>query len=599
MSDVRNILNALDAISENTVPKPSREGWWADENHTSIGLQVYNQPTYRGKHPFVVVDKDGQVTRIWLPTAKGQEEIKAEHPDAVIYASGTEANPQPQNTASKTASKIDKNIVPPADYKDNLANFVASDEKGLANNPEATGAITELNTRLSTLGFSEVASSTVYDIKTVNTVKALQQAYNNMYGEQRIKVDGDLGPRTFKVLTSVEDLLKKFNIQTATTESFKSEIARNIINEEVKQITGNVAGELTQTLVALDKFYQSATTNGLTISPDLQQRLINARLSLATHTIDVSTEITPYISTISKGAVERSKEQTATADGGGKITTTDPDDTKVTRDLDAIDAEREKQANKGITDPDDRKAAGLDKANVVEPEVVEPEVVEPEVVEPEVFTFKGGDEITAMQSDMIVLLSAWSGDQNLFEAKVKEFIELYEESINKNGDDRVRIQAEGLMRRLIQILIGNSRVPDTVQNDNAGKILIRKDKIDRSTIKLIRDFRTSLGRPKPEPETTEETNVFNTKIANKWPVVFTITDDNTIDMNMFDGKHQFKNVEFFPPRMFKGSDDRPGKDGTQTYGSQDPNASNYLDSTWDEFFETLANVDKLVKERTN
>ena len=75
----------------------------------------------------------------------------------------------------------------------------------------------------------------------------------------------------------------------------------------------------------------------------------------------------------------------------------------------------------------------------------------------------------------------------------------------------------------------------------------------------------------------------------------------SIDMDMFDGKHQFKNVEFFPPRVFKGSDDRPGKDGTQMYGSNSSvqTQQQYLGSDWDEFFETLAKVDKLVKERTN
>ena len=209
-----------------------------------------------------------------------------------------------------------------------------------------------------------------------------------------------------------------------------------------------------------------------------------------------------------------------------------------------------------------------------------------------------------MQSDMLVLLSAWSGDQDLFEAKVKEFIELYEESINKNGDPRVRMQAEGLMRRLIQILIGNSRVPDNVQSDNAGKILIRKDKINTSTIKLIRDFRTSLGGVKPEPEpeaeTNEETNVFNAKVANKWPAVFTITDDNTINLDLFD-KYEFKKVKFLPPRMFEGTDDRPDMPGTQKYGSNaiDQTDSQYLGSDWDEFFETLVKVDKLVKERKN
>lgn len=580
MSNVRSILTVLDAINENTVPKPEREGWWADADSPSKDFQGYNQTTYRGKHPFVIVNRGGQVTRIWIPTAKGKQEIKTKYPNSILYKTGTEKSPKPISVQKKPAdviSTIKKSVeksIAQNKYRNTLSDFIKSNEKGLANNPEAVGAITELNQRLSTLGFSATTSSTKYDIKTVNTVKALQQAYNNMYGDQRLKVDGDLGPNTFKALDYVEKLIKKFDSQTTTTESFKSEIARNIINEEVKQLTGSVAGELTQTLVALDKFYQSATTNGLTISPELQQRLINARLSLATHTIDVSKEITPYISTISKGAVERSKEQTRVVPGGGEI--------KV---------EPEKK-----TEPVVKKT---------EPKVVEPKVVEPKVVEPEktseVLPFRGGDDIKAMQSDMLVLLSAWSGDQDLFEAKVKEFIELYEESINKNGDDRVRMQAEGLMRRLIQILIGNSRVPDTVQNDNAGKILIRKDKINRSTTKLVRDFRTSLGGPKPEPEpeTNEETNVFNAKVDNKWPAVFTITDDNTIEIDLYDGKYQYKNVEFLPPRQFRGTDDRPGKDGEQTYGSQDPDSKIYFKSQWDEFFETLAKVDKLVKERKN
>lgn len=610
MNNVRSILTVLDAINENTVPKPEREGWWADADSPANDFQGYNQTTYRGKHPFVIVNRGGQVTRIWIPTAKGKQEIKAEYPNSILYKTGTEKSPKPISAPIKKAASLDSNSnlyktiqkgIDQNKYKNTLDDFIKSDEKGLANNPEAVGAITELNQRLSTLGFSATTSSTKYDIKTVNTVKALQQAYNNMYGDQRLKVDGDLGPNTFKALTDVETLIKKFNSQTTTTESFKSEIARNIINEEVKQLTGRAASELTQTLVALDKFYQSATTNGLTVGPELQQRLINARLSLATHTIDVSKEITPYISTISKGAVERSKEQTRVVPGGGEI--------KVEPEV--VEPEKKPEKKPEVVEP-------KKKPEVVEPKVVEPKVVEPEKkpvepekkpVEPEkkseVLPFRGGDDIKAMQSDMLVLLSAWSGDQDLFEAKVKEFIELYEESINKNGDDRVRMQAEGLMRRLIQILIGNSRVPDTVQSDNAGKILIRKDKINRSTTKLVRDFRTSLGGPKPEPEpkpeTTEETNVFNTKVANKWPVVITITDDNTIEMDMFDGKHQFKNVEFFPPRVFKGSDDRPGKDGTQMYGSNSSvqTQQQYLGSDWDEFFETLAKVDKLVKERTN
>lgn len=582
MSNVRSILTVLDAINENTVPKPEREGWWADADSPSKDFQGYNQTTYRGKHPFVIVNRGGQVTRIWIPTAKGKQEIKTKYPNSILYKTGTEKSPKPisvQKKSSDVISTIKKSVeksIAQNKYRNTLSDFIKSDEKGLANNPEAVGAITELNQRLSTLGFSATTSSTKYDIKTVNTVKALQQAYNNMYGDQRLKVDGDLGPNTFKALDYVEKLIKKFDSQTTTTESFKSEIARNIINEEVKQLTGSVAGELTQTLVALDKFYQSATTNGLTISPELQQRLINARLSLATHTIDVSKEITPYISTISKGAVERSKEQTRVVPGGGEI---------------KVEPEVKK------TEPVVKKTEPVVKKT--EPKVVEPKVVEPEKTS-EVLPFRGGDDIKAMQSDMLVLLSAWSGDQDLFEAKVKEFIELYEESINKNGDPRVRMQAEGLMRRLIQILIGNSRVPDTVQSDNAGKILIRKDKIDRSTIKLIRDFRTSLGGVKPEAETNEETNVFNAKVANKWPAVFTITDDNTINLDLFD-KYEFKKVKFIPPRMFEGTDDRPDMPGTQKYGSNaiDQTDSQYLGSDWDEFFETLVKVDKLVKERKN
>ncbi len=578
MSNVRSILNVLDAINENTVPTPEREGWWADEDSTSIDFQGYNQDTYRGKHPFVIVNRGNQVTLIWIPTAKARQEIKAKYPNSILYKTGTEKSPQPISVSTSSVDKIEKKL---NDYKDTLDNFVKSDQKGLANNPEAVGAITELNQRLSTLGFSATTGSTKYDIKTVNTVKALQQAYNNMYGDQRLKVDGDLGPNTFKSLTAVETLIKRFNLQTTTTESFKSEIARNIIKEEVSQLTGPDAGELTKTLVALDKFYQSATTNGLTVSPELQQKLINARLSLATHTIDVSREITPYISTISKGAVERSKEQTKVATGGGKIT---------------VEPTSRLETKGKTPEPKVVKKA--------EPEVVtpEPKVVkkaEPEVVTPEprpsVLPFRGGDDIQAMQSDMLVLLSAWTGNQETFKVKVQEFIDLYQESINKNGDDRVRMQAEGLMRRLIQILIGNSRVPDNVQSDSAGKILIRKDKIDRSTVKLIRDFRTSLGGPKPEPEPEEESNVFEFQI-NGFPGKITITDDNTIEADVYD--YEFKNVKFLPPRAFEGTDDRPGKDGTQIYGSNDANgATKAFDQQWDEFFEKLAEADKLVKER--
>jgi hypothetical protein len=370
MNTVRSILNVLDAINEEVAPSYERQGWWADEDSTSIGLQVYNQTSYRGRHPFVIVNRGNQMTLIWLPTAKGLVEIKELYPNVTIYQAGSERNPQPLSALADIEPEVRSAVATDNDYRASLDNFVGSDEKGLANNPEAVGAITELNQRLSTLGFSATAGSTIYDIKTVNTVKALQQAYNNMYGEQRIKVDGDLGPLTLNVLKKVEDLLKQFDLQTTTTESFKSAIAKYIIKEEVTQITGDKAGELTQTLVALDKFYESATTNGLTINADLQQRLINARLSLATHTIDVTREITPYISTISNGAIERSKEQTATVSNGGEIKV-EPEVGSATRSVvvepEAVSTDSEADSEEDSTDSEEDSTDSEEEPEVVIP----------------------------------------------------------------------------------------------------------------------------------------------------------------------------------------------------------------------------------------
>ena len=102
MSNVRSILNVLDAINENTVPTPEREGWWADEDSTSIDFQGYNQDTYRGKHPFVIVNRGNQVTLIWIPTAKARQEIKAKYPNSILYKTGTEKSPQPISVSTSS-----------------------------------------------------------------------------------------------------------------------------------------------------------------------------------------------------------------------------------------------------------------------------------------------------------------------------------------------------------------------------------------------------------------------------------------------------------------------------------------------------------------
>ena len=105
--------------------------------------------------------------------------------------SGAADAPEPEAKAASDASG-DKGAAKDAEKKPtagSLAKFAKSGKGGLANDPDETAAIDELQTYLNDLGFDTGTPDGKYGPATVKGVKAFQEYFG-------AKVDGDAGPET-------------------------------------------------------------------------------------------------------------------------------------------------------------------------------------------------------------------------------------------------------------------------------------------------------------------------------------------------------------------------------------------------------------------
>lgn len=309
------------------VRQPTKEYFFSPD---AISLQPHNIETFRGKEPYVDIQLRGELTRVYTREANVAA-LQAKYRNAtVMKADGTgplnpvdndakassggvnDGSDAAQNAAGSTANatKPEANAVGAAadavapKYKDSISDFVASNEKGLANNPEATGAIKELNNKLADLDFPGVTrDSEEYNREAV---RAFQNAYNAM-GDNRIATDGDFGPNTNTALERIEadfEAIERLVNNNAVNDSviYKSSISKmleSLINEELTQTQ---LGDLTRRLVAIDKFI-GGMPEGYTISNARKELLIKGRLAIKDHITGVSREPTSHITNMSGGRI--------------------------------------------------------------------------------------------------------------------------------------------------------------------------------------------------------------------------------------------------------------------------------------------------------
>jgi hypothetical protein len=309
--------------------RPTREVFF-DPNARS--LQGHSQERFRGQEPYVDVRIRNELTRIYT-RERNVEALRDRYPNATVMKADSSGpyftqdnDTQPQSTAGGNDGSDAVDNAPnndgldpardavAADYTANLDDFVASDERGLANNPEATGAIQELNTRLANLGFTNVqADSEQYSQATREALRDFQTAYNRMFDTttatgnvpNTISVDGDLGPNTYRALQEVERRFESIErlVRTSATESitFKSSISKVIESIIKEELSGSQVGDLTAELIGIDKFI-GAAGESFNIESRLET-LINARLLVNNNVQQMSEEPTPNIVAMSNGRI--------------------------------------------------------------------------------------------------------------------------------------------------------------------------------------------------------------------------------------------------------------------------------------------------------
>lgn len=314
-------------------------------------LQGHSIANYRGIHPYADIQHQGKLTRVYVEEPN-VDAFLARYPDAnVMKADGS----GPLRPVASTSSDDDDAAAVDAaasddqaglaaassalatNYRNSLDDFMNPDsgQGGMANNPEAVGAIKELNTRLSNLGFTNVqADSEEYSAATRRAVRDFQTAYNRMYQatysdtasrpdiEPEIRVDGDFGPNTFKALESVEDIFETIErlVAASSTENssiqYKSAISKMLEESFIfEELTSPQLGELTGSIIAIDKFIGGAGEN-FTLGDERTQLLINARTLLNDWVKDMSAEPAPNIVRMSNGSITP-VGGTTTISGGG------------------------------------------------------------------------------------------------------------------------------------------------------------------------------------------------------------------------------------------------------------------------------------------
>jgi hypothetical protein len=305
------------------VRQPTKEYFFSPDARSLQGHSIAN---FRGNEPYIDIQLRGELTRVYTREANVAA-LQVEYPTAtVMKADGSGPLNPVDNDASGTGGTGDADAVAnnnanqavPAggnaennaaaevapEYKDSIADFIASDQKGLANNPEATGAIKELNNKLADLEFPGVTrDSEEYNREAV---RAFQNAYNAMGGSS-ITADGDFGPNTNTALERIEadfEAIERLVNNNAVTDSviYKSSISKMLESLIKEELTQTQLGDLTGRLVAIDKFI-GGMPEGYTISNARKELLINGRLAIADHITGVSREPTPNITNMSGGRI--------------------------------------------------------------------------------------------------------------------------------------------------------------------------------------------------------------------------------------------------------------------------------------------------------
>lgn len=219
IEDLASLETTLPALAEKTLLPPYFVNrWFTEEDESTVYYQsaVIQRNMRRGSsvtvEPIVPASANSEVVPPVVPPAV---------PPVVPPASPEVVPP-----------------VPAAGTETPLTTFAASNQGGIANNPEEEEAILELQTFLNgTLGLDvgRNGPDSKYGPRTTQAVRDFQQLANTVDGIN-VTVDGDAGPETINALTSIRDDLS--NIQRLTQElqnnltdgfvpiSYKSSIAK-------------------------------------------------------------------------------------------------------------------------------------------------------------------------------------------------------------------------------------------------------------------------------------------------------------------------------------------------------------------------------------
>ena len=341
------------------VRQPTKEYFFSPDARSLQGHSIAN---FRGTEPYIDIQLRGELTRVYTREANVTA-LQAKYPTAtVMKADGSGPLNPVDNDASGTGGTGDADAVAnqsvPAggnaennaaaevapEYKDSIADFIASDQKGLANNPEATGAIKELNNKLADLEFPGVTrDSEEYNREAV---RAFQNAYNAMGGSS-ITADGDFGPNTNTALETIEadfEAIERLVNNNTVNDSviYKSSISKMLESLIKEELTQTQLGDLTRRLVAVDKFI-GGMPQGYTISDARKELLIKGRLAIKDHIAGVSREPTPNITNMSGGRI------TAIGADAEEPGAEEPD----AEEPDAEEPDAEEPSGAGLIDTDD------------------------------------------------------------------------------------------------------------------------------------------------------------------------------------------------------------------------------------------------------
>lgn len=192
--------------------RPTREVFFTPDARSLQGHSIAN---FRGTEPYLDIELRGELTRIYT-RAQNAQALRSAYPDAtVMKADGSgpyfeqpvaSVNPDandndPIGAVIARANGAGDDRAPETDYRASLSAFGSSNQRGLANNPEAEGAIQELNRFLDSFGLTRGEQ---YDSTTQESVRRLQSAFRSagidVDIEREISRDGDVGPNTIAAI---------------------------------------------------------------------------------------------------------------------------------------------------------------------------------------------------------------------------------------------------------------------------------------------------------------------------------------------------------------------------------------------------------------